>query len=119
MLPAQLTSNLSRTSLVQPLIGEQLVSDVGLCVTDGSQLSSSKRENDGFKHFELDVPVNRIIEKKEIIPLWLSEKQTIEAAIKQCDGNVPKAAALLDISASTIYRKRQHWEEQQNVISGG
>lgn len=46
-----------------------------------------------------------------IIPLWLSEKQTIEAAIEQCDGNVPKAAALLDISASTIYRKRQGWDE--------
>ncbi|RTR32501.1 sigma-54-dependent transcriptional regulator [Shewanella atlantica] len=52
-----------------------------------------------------------------IIPLWLSEKQTIEAAIEQCDGNVPKAAALLDISASTIYRKRQGWDELQGVAS--
>ncbi|GGI67137.1 sigma-54-dependent transcriptional regulator [Shewanella gelidii] len=50
-----------------------------------------------------------------IQPLWLSEKQTIEAAIAQCDGNVPKAAALLDISASTIYRKRQSWEEKQEA----
>ncbi|MBF0393347.1 MAG: hypothetical protein HQL38_11775, partial [Alphaproteobacteria bacterium] len=27
------------------------------------------------------------------------------------DGNIPKAAAFLDISASTIYRKRQAWGE--------
>jgi two-component system repressor protein LuxO len=43
-------------------------------------------------------------------PLWQIEKQAIEQAIEQCDGNIPKAAALLDISPSTIYRKRQQWE---------
>ncbi|MDH3527208.1 MAG: helix-turn-helix domain-containing protein, partial [Gammaproteobacteria bacterium] len=29
---------------------------------------------------------------------------------EQCDGNIPRAAALLEISPSTIYRKRQQWE---------
>ncbi|WP_076411096.1 sigma-54 dependent transcriptional regulator [Shewanella sp. UCD-KL12] len=53
------------------------------------------------------------VQPDAIIPLWLSEKQTIEAAIALCDGNVPKAAAMLDISASTIYRKRQGWEEME------
>ena len=43
-------------------------------------------------------------------PLWMVEKDAIERAIAICDGNVPKAAALLEISASTIYRKRQAWE---------
>ena len=43
-------------------------------------------------------------------PLWEVEKEAIETAIAMCDGNVPKAAALLDISASTIYRKRLAWE---------
>jgi two-component system repressor protein LuxO len=43
-------------------------------------------------------------------PLWEVEKEAIEKAIAMCDGNVPKAAALLDISASTIYRKRLAWE---------
>jgi len=45
-----------------------------------------------------------------IRPLWLVEKETIEHAIELCEGNIPKAAALLEISPSTIYRKRQHWE---------
>lgn len=53
----------------------------------------------------------------DIVPLWLTEKQTIENAIARCDGNVPKAAALLDISASTIYRKRQTWDELENSLS--
>ncbi|WP_299009836.1 sigma-54 dependent transcriptional regulator [uncultured Shewanella sp.] len=51
------------------------------------------------------------IDEETILPLWLSEKQIIEAAIEICEGNVPKAASLLEISASTIYRKRQSWEE--------
>ena len=42
------------------------------------------------------------------------EKETIEAAIKQCNGNIPKAANLLEISASTLYRKVQKWETQEN-----
>ena len=42
-----------------------------------------------------------------IRPLWLVEKEVIEQAIASCDGNIPKAAALLEISPSTIYRKKQ------------
>lgn len=46
-----------------------------------------------------------------IRPLWLEEKEVIERAIERCGGNIPKAAALLEISASTIYRKRVAWEK--------
>jgi DNA-binding NtrC family response regulator len=48
-----------------------------------------------------------------IRPLWTVEKETIERAIDACDGNIPKAAALLGISASTIYRKRLVWQDQK------
>jgi len=47
-----------------------------------------------------------------IRPLWLVEKETIEGAIAICDGNIPRAAALLEVSPSTIYRKRLGWEEE-------
>lgn len=47
----------------------------------------------------------------KIIPLWQEEKRIIEAAVAQCGGNVPKAAAFLEVSASTIYRKRMQWEK--------
>ncbi|WP_461205007.1 sigma-54-dependent Fis family transcriptional regulator [Clostridium sp. DL1XJH146] len=41
----------------------------------------------------------------EIIPLDILEKNSIIKAIKFCDGNIIRAAALLNISRSTIYRK--------------
>ena len=46
-----------------------------------------------------------------IQPLWMQEKAIIERAIALCNGNIPKAAAMLEISASTIYRKRVTWEK--------
>ncbi len=45
-----------------------------------------------------------------IRPLWEVEKVAIERAIAACDGNVPRAAAMLEISPSTIYRKRLSWK---------
>ena len=45
-------------------------------------------------------------------PLWQHEQDIIERAIAACDGNIGKAAAHLDINASTIYRKRHHWAHQ-------
>lgn len=47
---------------------------------------------------------------ESIRPLWIVEKETIERAIDLCDGNVPKAAALLEVSPSTLYRKRMSWQ---------
>jgi DNA-binding NtrC family response regulator len=52
-----------------------------------------------------------VAEAAQIRPLWQVERETIEAAIRTCEGNVPRAAALLEISPSTIYRKLQAWNE--------
>lgn len=45
-----------------------------------------------------------------IRPLAQVEREAIEAAITACDGNVPKAAVMLGVSPSTIYRKRLVWD---------
>ncbi len=45
----------------------------------------------------------------EIRPLRLMERELIEDAIACCEGNVVEAARLLQISPSTIYRKRLGW----------
>jgi len=50
--------------------------------------------------------------RRAIEPLWLVEKRAIEAAIEACDGNVNRAAGLLEVAPSTLYRKRQAWTEQ-------
>ena len=45
----------------------------------------------------------------QIEPLWQVEKSAIEHALAVCNDNIPRAAALLEVSPSTIYRKRQAW----------
>jgi DNA-binding NtrC family response regulator len=57
-------------------------------------------------------PSETIVDNEnEIIPLWRVEQQVINAAIKACNGNIPQAAAKLEVSPSTIYRKKQSWGE--------
>ncbi len=48
----------------------------------------------------------------EIRPLWKAEREQIEHALSLCGGNVLQAAARLEISDSTIYRKRRAWLER-------
>ncbi|MBB5515053.1 DNA-binding NtrC family response regulator [Rubricella aquisinus] len=37
------------------------------------------------------------------------ERKFVEATITACDGSIPRAAAMLGVSPSTIYRKREAW----------
>jgi DNA-binding NtrC family response regulator len=48
--------------------------------------------------------------RREIEPLWMVEKRAIETAIELCDGNINRAAGLLEVAPSTLYRKRQSME---------
>lgn len=47
--------------------------------------------------------------ENEIPTLAEAERRAIEAALKVCNGNIARAAALLDVAPSTLYRKRQGW----------
>ena len=49
--------------------------------------------------------------RQSIEPLWLTEKNAIEAAIEACGGNIIQAAGLLEVAPSTIYRKLQNWKK--------
>jgi DNA-binding NtrC family response regulator len=46
-----------------------------------------------------------------VMPMWRQEQRIIEDAIQRFAGNVAMAAAALELSPSTIYRKRQAWAE--------
>ena len=48
--------------------------------------------------------------QSKIKPLWKSEKEAIELAINAYEGNIPRAAAALEVSPSTLYRKLQSWK---------
>jgi DNA-binding NtrC family response regulator len=52
-------------------------------------------------------------ENGDIVPLWKVERDVIERAIDACEGNIPKAAAKLGVSPSTIYRKKLSWESEE------
>ena len=40
------------------------------------------------------------------------ERIYIEEVIAYCSGNIPRAAKLLDVSPSTIYRKQAQWARE-------
>jgi len=46
----------------------------------------------------------------QVEPLSKIEEQAIKQAINFCEGNVVRAASLLQVSPSTLYRKIQAWE---------
>ncbi|MGI9492704.1 MAG: sigma-54-dependent transcriptional regulator [Geminicoccaceae bacterium] len=46
----------------------------------------------------------------QIRPLAAVERETIEQALRLCDGDVRKAAVFLEIAPATIYRKLKSWE---------
>jgi two-component system repressor protein LuxO len=47
-----------------------------------------------------------------IVPFRDQERRIIEAALSAFGGSIARAAAALEISPSTIYRKRQEWSER-------
>ncbi|ODY09225.1 sigma-54-dependent Fis family transcriptional regulator [Vibrio parahaemolyticus] len=48
-----------------------------------------------------------------IRPMWQDEREAIQNAIAYCDGNVLNAAVMLELSPSTVYRKKQAWEADE------
>ncbi|HCH1499305.1 TPA: sigma-54-dependent Fis family transcriptional regulator [Vibrio parahaemolyticus] len=48
-----------------------------------------------------------------IRPMWQVEREAIQNAITYCEGNVLNAAVMLELSPSTVYRKKQAWEADE------
>ncbi len=48
------------------------------------------------------------------MPLAAVERLVIEATIRACGGSLPKAARVLGVSPSTLYRKRAGWTDQSD-----
>lgn len=55
----------------------------------------------------------RILADKSLLkPMWQLEREAIMNALEHTGNDVVKAAALLELNASTIYRKLQTWREK-------
>jgi two-component system, repressor protein LuxO len=46
----------------------------------------------------------------DVLPMWQQEQKIIEDALNAFGGNIARAAAALEISPSTIYRKKMSWD---------
>jgi len=57
-------------------------------------------------------------EAEEIVPLSVMERRLILAALRHTGQDVPRAAALLEINPSTIYRKLQSWRAEGKLQAG-
>ena len=53
--------------------------------------------------------------RPSILPMWQQEQRIIEDAIHSFGGNIALAAQALELSPSTIYRKRQAWSEMEGT----
>ncbi|WP_413466656.1 quorum-sensing sigma-54 dependent transcriptional regulator LuxO [Photobacterium sp.] len=84
----------------------------------GAEIASPVNSSTDIQSRLIELGENLHIEQSErwtVEPLWMVEKRAIQAAIDVCNGNIPRAAGLLEVSPSTIYRKLQTWQE----ITGG
>ncbi|HTC08253.1 MAG TPA: helix-turn-helix domain-containing protein [Acetobacteraceae bacterium] len=54
----------------------------------------------------------------EILPLAVMEKRMILAALRHTGQDVPRAAAMLQVNPSTIYRKLHAWREDTRLTLG-
>src|SRR5690606_34087346 len=80
---------------------------------DLSMVTAADIESQAFVPMETGVP--RASARRNILPMWQQEQKIIEDAIAAYSGNISMAAAALEISPSTIYRKRQGWAEMQKA----
>lgn len=91
-----------------------------------SNISYRNEDFDGLPHLAGSIPTRPAAMPQDrpgaqelkhctIRPLWLIEKRAIENAIEYCGGNIPKAASLLEVSPSTIYRKKANWNEGETI----
>jgi DNA-binding NtrC family response regulator len=84
-------------------------------------ISAHWKSKDGHFHlgngFAANTAAALLSRPVAVSPYWRQEQQIIEAAVVAYDGNIARAAAALEISPSTIYRKRQAWSERMRAAS--
>jgi DNA-binding NtrC family response regulator len=76
------------------------------------KIATSHFITDSTKEITPVVTINRFCPFKEI------EKEVILKAIEFCDGSVVKAAKLLEISKSYIYKLKKQWKKEDEEKAG-
>lgn len=72
---------------------------------DAVQPSSSENHDEG----KIEELTSR--HRSKVKPLWLVEREAIQSAIAASGGSITRAAVLLEVAPSTLYRKLRSWED--------
>ncbi len=80
---------------------------------DGTQVNAQMVAAADVENRDVHMAPQSGMKPQGIQPMWRQEQQIIEGALALYDGNIARAAAALQISPSTIYRKRQSWEHKR------
>jgi two-component system repressor protein LuxO len=85
-------------------------------MVDGGEISARMVEAADIESLALARPATgspAAPARPQVLPMWRQEQRIIEDAIASFSGNIALAAAALELSPSTIYRKRQAWAEME------
>ena len=85
--------------------------------TPQEETSQPQQEVVAPQPFHTHANTQQDIDTSIIRPMADIEKEVIQNAIDHCDGNVLNAAVLLELSPSTLYRKKQAWEAYEESDS--
>jgi two-component system repressor protein LuxO len=81
---------------------------------DGGEITAQMVEAADVESATLSDEPEPAATPRVILPMWRQEQRIIEEAIRSFSGNVALAAAALELSPSTIYRKRQAWADMDD-----
>ena len=84
-------------------------SEIGVDIIDEAITQFDNQPEDSRLVSDLASPSDVGVEG--VRPLWIVEKEAIQHAIDVSDGNINRAATLLEVAPSTIYRKVQAWKD--------
>ncbi|MEM9099398.1 MAG: sigma-54 dependent transcriptional regulator [Pseudomonadota bacterium] len=73
---------------------------------NGASIASSVATTDQLSTFATSDVIDGLVG----LSLSEMERRFIEATIAQCDGSITRAARILNVSPSTLYRKRESWD---------
>ncbi|SDQ78664.1 sigma-54 dependent transcriptional regulator [Pseudovibrio sp. Tun.PSC04-5.I4] len=101
---------------LENVVRQLVVMNEGVEVTE-SMLSPLLQSNPASIQSDISISATEYAfsSGRSIEPLWFQEKQIIETTLETFDGNIALAAAALEISPSTIYRKRQSWADRASL----
>lgn len=92
--------------LVKPVSQEKFSAAVHHAFAQLEQTTAPDVRHDGAFDDRLGERVRPLIG----LPFEKVERALIEATIQHCNGSLPKAAELLQVAPSTLYRKKENWK---------